>query len=307
MEMQLQAAGLAWEATADLRVFRREDEALPDSTASFVDDLAAQAFVDPPEAIAKTKIMIDIVIVSSLRHGMQLNFGPQKTAVQFAIFGEGDAALKTALAEMDFKIHPLRHAEDVPVVLHYCHLGGQVTGTGAMLPEVKARAAMARAADRPINKTICKIHGYTTKQKVQYKDSLSLSRLKYNAQVWNPLEPAAMDAFRKIYCEIYRGAVGRPRKAGNTTSNSEALAMAARPTPDDFLRHARLVHLARLMDTATPALRAMLDERSNTPGSWSHELRLDLQWMLPFLDIDADPRFEQWADMVQMATQLPKN
>ena len=125
------------------------------------------------------------------RRGLLLNYAPGKTEVIFNVRGKGSTSIKTALGdagsriawEQDDVLYTLR------VVHCYKHLGTWLQQGTKTTKEVAHRTAMARQSWGPLHRSFYSKRYVALRSKMKVFQSLTMSRLLYNAHVWSPCAP----------------------------------------------------------------------------------------------------------------------
>eukprot|EP00972_Heterocapsa_arctica_P097416 14370979-Heterocapsa_arctica.AAC.1 len=92
----------------------------------------------------------------------------------------------------------------------YRHLGGAVARDGCMGPEVAARRGETAKALGPLRKAVFRRRGLPAESKIVFGESLALSRLYFNAAVWERLSGAQLRGLQTDTLQVYRGAYDMP-------------------------------------------------------------------------------------------------
>ncbi len=289
LEQRLAQANIGVTLNPSQRVFGIQHPGPRHNSVSFVDDLAAQAITttnDQALPIATTLCTITHNVV--VEHGMQPNYGPNKTALQLTVNGKGTHKLRQQVAKLpDQQLYlPELHIH-VPIVVTYKHLGSTTAANGTFNPDAKARSTQALAAAQPL-RTINKLKQLDNTHKVRYARAFAISKLTYNMHIWDDPSDRPWRTANHTHLNILRCALGSQRNHDPNvrTTDDHILHMAGTTTLRDQVRWTKLRYLARIIHHAPPTLLDLLDELLDHKDSWSHTILADLQWLDQHLDDD---------------------
>eukprot|EP00969_Alexandrium_andersonii_P255166 11279370-Alexandrium_andersonii.AAC.1 len=180
--------------------------------------------------LGKLKRVVDIVDTANTEHAMTLNYGVGKTAAIASFRGRGSKRLReehytSAAPHLDVLVkHGVRH---VPITHAYKHMGGQVTASGTPTPEVDARAAASISAMGVIRAGVLAQPRIPQQQRVSLYDSLAVSKLLFNAQVWGALTNQHLARLQSAYMRGFRVIAGTPATGSHSTlGTTDAVVMA---------------------------------------------------------------------------------
>ena len=171
---------------------------------------------------------------------------------------------------------PLR----LPLVHRYKHMGGIVTVSGDMLPEVRERAGQCADALRTLRGPVLRNPGVSLKARDAIGASLAGSGLVYNAQAWTPLGALALAAFETAHMRVLREVAGLQDHREGMATDAAVVAAIPAHTAAEVLAAARLRCLPRLLEYGPPVLLALLSGGSaESPSQWKGALAADLAWL----------------------------
>lgn len=154
---------------------------------TWVDDTAFAVTGNADDFIDKVIFVLQTVIDVMAEHGLKLSFGQGKTAVMLSFNGR-KAAQARRLCDEQYRGELVFLTEHfgltaVPIVQHYRHLGGFLVRHGAVLPEIKIRAAQAIANVQSI-KAILRDDQVDIIKRRQLLQGLGMSVVTLHAGTW---------------------------------------------------------------------------------------------------------------------------
>ena len=290
----LQDADLVWKPPDVDRVFRKAgdaDAALTDST--FADDAAFCAIPHGNITVADELARFCGIIADPLmQRGMRINWDKGKSGLMLALAGRHSRTARRVLFQ---DADPVLRFGDGGFAVHledlYRHLGGVVHRGGSMGPEIAARRSAMAGAAGPLRKVVFKRPSLTVRARLIFANSLALSRLLFNAQIWGRLSRAQARGLHADWVNVLRGVTGQRCDDPTRDRVPEAAVFAKLAVPDIEirLRIARLRYLPRLLGHGPPQLLCVLDSLLAAGAGWPAMLCEDLEWMRPHLDEGASP------------------
>ncbi|OLP97625.1 hypothetical protein AK812_SmicGene20009 [Symbiodinium microadriaticum] len=214
-------------------------------------------------------------------HGMNLSFGPNKTAAVASVCGAGSRAARTALfgpANDSGSVRVLREGSaetKIPLVSTYKHLGAMQAPFGAMGPELRYRAAQAKAAFHEGRRQVYKNRAIPISRKAMLLEATVISKLTLGAGSWPPLCKRDRKIFESALWHFYRAIMCIPRGGDQTVTAHRCLATTGLNAPDTLLRQMRLLYLRQLVQAAPDQLWAAI--RADRP--YAMQLSQDLEWL----------------------------
>ena len=254
---------------------------------AFVDDCAVAIHAETHDAVQQVvQASVHAMDQAAKRRGLLLNYAAGKTEAIFNIRGRGSTAAKTALSDAGSRI--AWEQDDVlyslKVVHCYKHLGTWVQQGTKTTKEVAHRTATARQSWGPLHRSFYSKRYVALRSKMMVFQSLTMSRLLYNAHVWSPCS--------SVMIQKWQNAIRKPLgliAKGQTLGVSPL--MLDVPTlcgllhllpPEDQLHMARLRYLKRLLASCPTMLWQMLIEMVDSPDSWLSACSASLAWFRQF-------------------------
>eukprot|EP00439_Symbiodinium_sp_Y106_P077866 s456_g16.t1 len=213
-------------------------------------------------------------------HGLNLSFGPYKTAAVLTVTGNGSRAARRQLFgrhDRAGEISVLREHEPaakLTLVAAYKHLGVYQTPFGRMRTELQYRISQARAAYQARRK-VYKNRAIRVARKSTLLESTVLSRLLQGAGSWPRLLTGEQRTFDAAIWSFYRGMLCIPRAALQNITALTCCALVNLPRPAILLRRARLLYLRQLIASGPPQLWAIV----KADREYADLLLQDLQWL----------------------------
>ena len=214
-------------------------------------------------------------------HGLNLSFGPYKTAAVLTVTGTGSRAARRQLFgrhDRAGEISVLREHEPaakLALVAAYKHLGVYQTPFGRMRTELQYRISQARAAYHEARRKVYKNRAIRVARKSTLLESTVLSRLLQGAGSWPRLLTGEQRTFDAAVWSFYRGMLCIPRAALQNITALTCCALVNLPSPAILLRRARLLYLRQLVASGPPQLWAIV----KADREYADLLLHDLQWL----------------------------
>ena len=254
---------------------------------AFVDDCAVAVHAtthDEVQHVVQTSV--HAMDQAARRRGLLLNYAPGKTEVIFNVRGKGSTSIKTALGdagsriawEQDDILYTLR------VVHCYQHLGTWLQQGTKTTKEVAHRTAMARQSWGPLHRSFYSKRYVALRSKMKVFQSLTMSRLLYNAHVWSPCSPEMIHKWQNAIRKPL-GLIAKGQTLGVSPLVLDVPALCGLLhvlPPEDQLHMARLRYLKRLLTACPAALWQMLVETATNSDSWLSACSSSLAWFRRF-------------------------
>ena len=173
---------------------------------TWVDDTAFAVTGNADDFIDKVICVLQTVIDVMAEHGLKLSFGQGKTAVMLSFNGRR-AAQARRLCDEQYRGELVFLTEHfgltaVPIVQHYRHLGGFLVRHGAVLPEIKIRAAQAIANVQSV-KAILRDEQVDIIKRRQLLQGLGMSVVTLHAGTWFHLDKGEQHAWQAAVHRLY--------------------------------------------------------------------------------------------------------
>ena len=276
---------------------------------AFVDDCALAIHAPHYEQVTEiVQTAVGAMDQAAKRRGLLLNYAPGKTETVLNLRGAGSTAAKVALHadgfrlrwEMDETLYTLR------VVPCYKHLGTWLQQGTRTTKEAAHRGALARQSWGPLHRSFYRKRYVAIKTKMAVFQTLTMSRLLYNAHIWSPCSEDMLQTWqntiRKPLCSLVKG----------STFGVSPLLLDV-PTlcgllhvlpPEDLLHLARLRYIKRFLSSCPSFLWQMLVDAAPAPHSWLKACSSSLSWFRRFYsDHFAAPASDdlcQWLPLIQL-------
>ncbi|CAE7398742.1 unnamed protein product, partial [Symbiodinium sp. CCMP2456] len=251
---------------------------------------------DPLILVNKSRRLASIVLDYFLRHGMQPNLKPKKTAFIMAIRGKGAQKVRRqCFAEGTNTLH-LRDLDlKVTIASQYVHLGGIVNTEMKLQQEARRRLSMAKAAFDSGRALLY------TNETIPLKTRASLFNTSITATFFNlALWTTGCSAWQILdagFSRLLRGLMAKTYKGEllYKVATPAVHIMTGVPPLEALARKARISLLCSMARTGPRALWAVLQAE----GEWLREVVDDLRWLSsqgdnwPALDADSWDRWVQ--------------
>eukprot|EP00438_Fugacium_kawagutii_P006007 Skav200019 [mRNA] locus=scaffold2535:94180:96834:- [translate_table: standard] len=276
----------------------------------WADDLAfAFSHASADQMTDKFAIAAVIIIDELGSRGLQLNFGPGKTAALINLRGHGSVARRRALfhhQHATIKLATCTHGVvDLRVVPHYKHLGGILHSSGKMGPKLRTRVAVARAAFEKHRKSIYQQPRLSITQRFNIFRSCVLTVAYFGAGAWTDITQKEWSSFAHGILTLMRRLIVIDIGADTlrTWTDLRVLAYIGSPSPYDLLRLARSSYYRSLLAAAPDVLWALIANEQ----TWHTAALRDLTWVQELLDAKV-PRPSPTADpdyWISLAVEHP--
>ena len=265
---------------------------------TFVDDEAIGIVASSPAALDKA---ID-VIVASLRSAftafnLHINWKKGKSEAMLRYRGRGAAKrLDARRSDRGLGIH-IDDGNFLHIVGEYKHLGGLITASGSVAPEVTHRVSAAMSSYGPLSGRLFGASEVPTPLKMAFLRSLVLSRLLYNVHTLT-MTPAAMARMNVPYMRALRCIAGERRfDASCAKSDLDVRRLLGASSIDFLLLRRRVGYYCRLAASRPHLLWALLQTRPrgrplpyvlqvHSDITTVHRLSDDLRRALPEWSVD---------------------
>ena len=246
-----------------------EWQAVESVEAAFVDD---EAFVLMAPTCKKLDDAIDIVteIVTSTFHkyGLTINWKPGKTEAMLRYRHKNSAKAldrrRLPSGKISIKLPPSCGDIRLNVVDKYKHLGGMITVTGNMTPEMEHRACSALQAFTPLAMRIFGSLHVPTCLKMSFVQSLIYSRLLFNAHVWE-VTPKMIAKLNTVQSRVLRRVCDEMRYSATSSLllDRDVRGSLNAMSIDCLIQRARLKYIVRVQASKCRPLLALLRSRPN--------------------------------------------
>eukprot|EP00435_Cladocopium_sp_Y103_P075451 s29_g58.t1 len=254
---------------------------------AFVDDAAVA--VHAPNLDELHTLILHVVQAmryATFRRGMELNFDRGKTEVMWSIMGRGSRALKATLAEDDqtLKWSADGHDFHLHVTQSYKHLGSWLQAPHRHARDIQHRASSAKATWGAISKQLYSKSYVSLRTKTQVFQSLSLSRLLFNAHTWSGVTPDQLDTWQNHMRKPIGLMVKHLLQGIQPTSleTQDLFALADLLSPKDQLHLARLRYCKRLLEFCPRALWIVLFQAQPYEHNWLGLCTESFAWFRQF-------------------------
>eukprot|EP00435_Cladocopium_sp_Y103_P017695 s325_g4.t1 len=264
-------------------------------TVTWVDDLAVSIQADPEHLVSKTTHVASIIQECMLEHGLSLSYGAGKSAVMLMFHGKRSTKARQHF-EQNFKsgvpvCTEYQGVVTLPVVSHYKHLGGHLTRTRSILPEVKVRAARTMAQLQPLRR-ILTCEELPVERRCELMRVMGLSVLTLHTGTWWRMTKAEINAWHASVFKVYQTLHKRGPDGEVKHQDYFTLAEAAQcPLPMEMLYLQRLkllFHVLKIGDSHMVA--AILHNAAQAAeASWLHAALQSLKWLQQQLGDEAVP------------------
>lgn len=233
-----------------------ESESTDASSSVYVDDAVFTITASGSQYIVfRTQRAMQIIAKVFRSHGLHLDFKRAKTECLLIIRGAGSKAVKKAVFVDDDSSISFIALDgsrcSVGVVDRYTHVGSVVTSTRNMLPDVRARARMCGDARRPLARKVFRACDVSREVKLDLASSLCVTRLLFNAVIWDPLCAPAAAALHAAYMQVFRSVTGMWRvHAADRVSDAQVLSQLLQLSVSHNVRVLRLCYFHRLLNFA---------------------------------------------------------
>jgi hypothetical protein len=210
--------------------------------------------------------------------GMVINRKPGKTECILRYRGKGaTAALERTRGNGKLVIKiPGVSDQVLHVVQHYKHLGGIISADGSLHKDAKHKVDAGMTAYSPIAMKVCGSPHMGTWLKLQFCDSLLMSRLCFNAHIVVPT-PRYLTMLNQPYMRVLRRIAGHVRFSSGAIPDYQVRTLLAQPSIDCYLMKARLNYLKRVIRNNPRSLTAILHLRVNGRRlQWSEQITRDI-------------------------------
>lgn len=261
---------------------------------SFVDD-AAIAIHAP--TLAEVEHLIKQVVQAfhsaAKTRGLAVNFSQGKTEVLWDILGKGSRALKERLHDQNQWLKWEKEGQEYCLrVSHtYKHLGSWLQVGGSHQREIGHRAGQALQSWGCLARSFYHKRYVGMKAKTIAFQSLSLSRMMYNAHTWVGITDDHVAQWQQKLRKPV-GLLTKPQLKGIApvkVDTVDLFALAGVLPPMDQLHLARLRYVKRLLAYCTQALWNLLLATKEVPNSWLDSCAQSFSWYLRFYQVLGAP------------------
>ena len=204
-------------------------EPVETSQTTYVDD-NAQLLSDPvPEELIR-KLIRTIEIADSVfrRFGLQLNFGPDKTAVMLQLYGKTSRKEYEKIRTESGSLAIPTAAGMIDIVHAYKHVGVTHQTNQRHILDARQKVQKASLKYAPLAGNLYSAKNVKQHIKANLTRSLIDSGLTYGLELWLSCDPTAMRKVNAMYMRPRRRAIAEPRFSHTDVSDQQCL---------DNLRH----------------------------------------------------------------------
>ena len=229
-----------------------------------------------------------------LRHGLALNFKPNKTELLVCMNGPGSKkAMSDLIITSDSKvtipgpsISPGAPDVSLRACAWYRHMGICCSPSAkGFSREAKARSGAMFAALKDIRRRVVRNPRLETSTRLGLCESLLFSQLFYASSLWHNEPAGAVTSINHAYLAPLREVMqmrnvdedGVAKQSCDRTSNAQVLVAAQLPTALGRARAARIKYWCRLTRQAPPLLVHLALSCWQVPSTWSYEVAADLR------------------------------
>ena len=253
---------------------------------TYVDDMAFVIQAEATKLISKTALVIAEILEVFTEHGFTLSYGAGKTALTIDFHGKHatksrqqcEAAHPHHLEVMNEHIGCVK----VPILPHYRHLGGYVTRTASILPEIKNKSKQLAARMKPLNK-ITKDPKIDLQHRRQILKSFAMPILTMHAGTWFNMNQGEFAEWKAAVHRLYMAL--QPRTAQGQVQHltiHELSWTMQSPAPMELLHIQRLrllIHIAKDGDGFLFSA-IVYNHRIAQEQSWLHTIKSSIQWLV---------------------------
>ncbi|CAE6930495.1 unnamed protein product, partial [Symbiodinium sp. CCMP2456] len=244
---------------------------------TWADDTAVPlSDASPSVLVAKSRRLASIVLDYFIKHGMQPNLKPRKTAFIMAVRGRGARKVRQTCFEGGLRALTLSDLDlKVTIAGHYIHLGGLVNPDMRLQQEARRRLSMAKAA---FDSGKALLFGNETIP-LRTRASLfstSITATFFNLALWTR-ENTAWAILDAGFSRLLRGLLAKRYKGDMLykVATPAVHILTGVPTLEALARKARISLLCSMAQTAPLALWAVLQGETE----WLRAVREDLAWL----------------------------
>ena len=262
---------------------------------SFVDDAAVAVHAESLNELEHTiKRVVEAFHQAAAIRGLDVNFSKGKTEVLWNFIGKGSKALKERLHDAGQWLHWEAEGSSFSLrVSHaYKHLGSWMQIGGHHQRECMHRAALALQSWGSLARSFYHKRYVSLASKTRAFQSLSMSRLMFNAHTWVGVKEDQLDHWQ----QKLRKPLGLMTKqmlrgiAPVKIDTADLFALAQILPPKDQLHVARLRYLKRLLSYCPQTLWNMLFQAQDHPDNWLALCASSFEWFLQFYQVPGAPK-----------------
>ena len=213
--------------------------------------------------------------------GFRLSFGDHKTAAIVTLCGRRSREAKHRLfgpaglgGQLPILLEHLP-VMSLPLPPKYKHLGVYQAPAGALIDEIRHRAAQAKATFAEARRKVYKSKVIALSRKATLLATTVLPKLLQGAGAWPPMTKRDYRTFSGTVWGFYRGIIGVPREEDQHLTAHACFSLLQLPAPATWLRLSRLSYLCQLVRSGPPEVWAAL--RADQP--YALLLKDDLRWL----------------------------
>eukprot|EP00435_Cladocopium_sp_Y103_P060640 s338_g22.t1 len=289
------------------------------NSVTWVDDLAISLQDHSEKIVGKAIQVMTIVQECMLEHGLSLSYGVGKTAIMFTFAGPQATKARQHFEQTYRGAVPVlseyQGVVSIPTVTHYRHLGGHLTRTGTVLPEIQVRTAHTMMKLHPLRKILMCPDLDLERRRALVK-SMGMSVLTLHSGTWWRMTQGEFSAWSAAVHRVFRVLHGRDTAGHIQLHDYYELAQGmGSPMPMEllFLQRLRLLfHILKIGDGHMIAA-ILFNYEQTAQDSWLHAVIQALRWMQQQLGDELVPeelfalaQRQTWDDFRDASPELHK-
>ena len=287
-----------------------DDELALAPSLTWVDDTVFMVQTSAEKLCDKVEQVLATVLEVMQEHGLQLSFGPNKTAVIMEFHGpHSKKAKQTSEARYKGHFHILSEhlpPVKVPIVQHYRYLGGFMIRGGMLTPEIRVRAAQTMAKMKGLTRILRNKQLDVTKKRLIVK-SIAFPILSLHSGSWFDLTQGDFQTWKSAVFKLYgtlleRGSAGEIQ---HTDLYDRAFHMQA-SMPMEWLLAKRLQLCAQIFKEGDVFMFSAIvhNHRHAQQSSWLSGLWNAFVWLGEQIGSQPIPHEVQFLDKLQTWHEL---
>ena len=251
--------------------------------ASWADDFVSMhAAGDGPSLVTRVQAATAVFLTHATANGIQLAFGPDKTAALLPSALAFDTSLGICCQEGSYWL-PVAdgitgQVHRLPLVQAYKHLGGVVTSSATVVPEIHYRHSQAAWSLKPLRGPLFGNPSIPIATRRHLLRSLVVSKFAFGTATVELHVQGHWRLWARYYVALWRAL--QPRTASCRRAHSyDVLHLAQATTPPLALARARAGLLLRVLEHGPATLRQLLflQWEADTTRSWLGSLEQDIR------------------------------
>ena len=284
----------------------RRNHCIPAFHTTWADDLAIMLSFRSATGAAQSLCHAAAHLLDALHaFGMQATIGDGKTEAMLWLRGTGAVRLRQALFSKPRPVLPVLQEEEVielPLTARYKHLGGILSSTCNLLPELRARGQKALRTYWALHQSIFRNPHIEFDTKLRIFRATVLAILTWGSGAWPLLSRQEYHLYQQQTWNLYRR-IAQIKLKSHTPSrltHAEILDMTGFAHPQDVLDEARARHLGALVTHGPDQLWALLYHDDKALAGYQQAVLW--LWEAVYRETPlGDPRqqWDQWIDFIK--------